>query len=111
MVSNVQNPEGKKKARQLGVSKQNTQQSNVVVAAGFVISFGSSLPYVERAPEVTFKAEGWHRAGRVVVEAATVTVLVDVAVEVGMAAVTVDLITYPRGEGLASIFLDSRRVH
>ena len=76
-----------------------------------MISLGSSLPYVERAPELTLRAEGWHRAGIVVVEAATVTVLVDVAVEVGVAAVTVDVITYPRGERLASIFLDSRRVH
>ena len=39
------------------------------------------------------KAEGWHRAGIVVVAAATVTVLVDVEVKVGVAAVTKDVIT------------------
>ena len=76
-----------------------------------MIRLGESLPYVTRVPESILRAEGWHRAGIVVVEAATVTVLVDVTVEVGVAAVTVDVITYSRGERLANIFLDGRRVH
>ena len=50
------------------------------------------------------RAEGWHRAGIFVVNSATVTVLVDVEVEVGMAAVTIDVIIYSRGERSVNMF-------
>ena len=50
------------------------------------------------------RAEGWHRAGIVVVAAATVMVLVDVEVVVRVEAVTIDVIIYSRGERSVNIF-------
>jgi hypothetical protein len=53
---------------------------------------GSSFPSVERTPEVSDdRMEGAQRAGMVVVEPATVVVELETTVEVGTAAVAVDV--------------------
>ena len=50
------------------------------------------------------RAEGWHRAGIVVVDSATMTMLVDVEVVVRVDAVTIDVIIYSKGERSVNIF-------
>ena len=69
------------------------------VMEGLVMMLGSSLPVVERAPEVRVSTEGAQRAGIVVVEAATVVVEVEVIVVVGVAAVALAVIVYWGGKG------------
>ena len=72
--------------------KQAAQQEGISVRPGLEV-LGSSLPWVERTPEVICNTEGAQRAGMVVVEPATVIVELAVTVVVGAGAVTVAAVT------------------
>ena len=72
--------------------RQEAQQEGMSVIEALEMMLGSSLPSVERTPEVRDRAEGAQRAGTVVVEPATLVVEVEVMVMVGVAAVAIAVI-------------------